>query len=215
MDDNLGVECVCLSIVAVQSDQGQAPTEKGPVPQLMSSIIQMESLLSRHCAVVHTLLSQAVSPHALLPHFDALPVYCLLKCMWENKAPWSCWLFRFRLLLCMYHPAGDHLKVITCLIFSSSKNNKRNGFCITVAPEDSDESCPRGDYPLCCQYMVSAQDQTAGGHRAKGTKKTANTKCQQIEEYHPVCLSHCGVTWKKQGEELWRSAPADRRSSSE
>ena len=66
MDDNLGVECVCLSIAAVQSDQGQAPTEKGPVPQLMSSIIQMESLLSVHCAVVRTLLS----PHA--PHFDVL-----------------------------------------------------------------------------------------------------------------------------------------------
>lgn len=54
MDDNLGVESVCLSIVAVQSDQGQAPTEKGPVPQLMSSIIQMESLLSVHCAVLCT-----------------------------------------------------------------------------------------------------------------------------------------------------------------
>lgn len=61
MDDNLGVECVCLSIAAVQSDQGQAPTEKGPVPQLMSSIIQMESLLSVHCAVVRTLLSPAAS----------------------------------------------------------------------------------------------------------------------------------------------------------
>lgn len=61
MDDNLGVECVCLSIAAVQSDQGQAPTEKGPVPQLMSSIIQMESLLSVHCAVIRTLLSQAAS----------------------------------------------------------------------------------------------------------------------------------------------------------
>lgn len=66
MDDNLGVECVCLSIAAVQSDQGQAPTEKGPVPQLMSSIIQMESLLSVHCAVVHTRLSQAASPHFLM-----------------------------------------------------------------------------------------------------------------------------------------------------
>lgn len=52
MDDNLGDECVCLSIAALQSDQGQAPTEKGPVPQLMSSIIQIESLLSVHCAVV-------------------------------------------------------------------------------------------------------------------------------------------------------------------
>lgn len=76
MDDNLGVECVCLSIAAVQSDQGQAPTEKGPVPQLMSSIIQMESLLSVHSAVVCTLL-QAASP-------DALSVYRLLKCMWGN-----------------------------------------------------------------------------------------------------------------------------------
>lgn len=54
MDDNLGVECVCLSIAAVQSDQGQAPTEKGPVPQLMSSIIQMESLLSVRSALVRT-----------------------------------------------------------------------------------------------------------------------------------------------------------------
>lgn len=86
MDDNLGVECVCLSIVAVQSDQGQAPTEKGPVPQLMSSIIQMESLLSVHCAVVRTLLSKAASPDAPLPHVDTSPVYLLLKCMWENKA---------------------------------------------------------------------------------------------------------------------------------
>lgn len=85
MDDNLGVECVCLSIAAVQSDQGQAPTEKGPVPQLMSSIIQMESLLSVHCAVVRTLLSQAASPDAALPHFDALSVYRLLKCMWGEK----------------------------------------------------------------------------------------------------------------------------------
>lgn len=87
MDDNLGVECVCLSIAAVQSDQGQAPTEKGPVPQLMSSIIQMESLLSVHCALVHTLLSQAASSDAPLPHFDALSLYRLLKCIWENKAP--------------------------------------------------------------------------------------------------------------------------------
>lgn len=45
--------------------------------------------------------------------------------------------------------------------------------------------------------MVSVQDQTGGGHRAKATKKTANTKCQQMEEYHPVCLSHCGVKRKK------------------
>lgn len=71
MDDNLGVECVCLYIAAVQSDQGQAPTEKGPVPQLMSSIIQMESLLSVHSAVVHILLSQTALPDAPLPHFDA------------------------------------------------------------------------------------------------------------------------------------------------
>lgn len=84
MDDNLGVECVCLSIAAVQSDQGQAPTEKGPVLQLMSSIIQMESLLSVHCAVVRTLLSQAASPDAPFPHFDALSIYRLFKCMWEN-----------------------------------------------------------------------------------------------------------------------------------
>lgn len=70
MDDNLGVECVCLYIAAMQSDQGQAPTEKGPVPQLMSSIIQMESLLSVHCAVVH-ILSQTALPDAPLPHFDA------------------------------------------------------------------------------------------------------------------------------------------------
>lgn len=82
MDDNLGVECVCLSIAAVQSDQGQAPMEKGPVPQLMSSIIQMESLLSAHSAVVRTLLS-----HPLLSHFDAPSVYHLLKCMWENSTP--------------------------------------------------------------------------------------------------------------------------------
>lgn len=88
MDDNLGVECVCLSIAAVQSDQGQAPTEKGPVLQLMSSIIQMESLLSVRCAVVRTLLSQAASPDAPFPfHFDALSVYRRLKCMWENKTP--------------------------------------------------------------------------------------------------------------------------------
>lgn len=51
------VSSVCLSFAAVQSDQGRAPTEKGPVPKLMSSIIQMESLLSVQCAVVWTLLS--------------------------------------------------------------------------------------------------------------------------------------------------------------
>lgn len=78
---------MCLSIAVVQSDQGQAATEKGPVLQLMSSIIQMESLLSVHCAVVCTLLSQAALPDAPLPHFDALSAYHLLKCMWENKAP--------------------------------------------------------------------------------------------------------------------------------
>lgn len=79
--------CACLSIAVVHSDQGQAPTEKGPVPQLMSSIIQMESLLSVHRAVVRTLLSQAALADAPLPHVDALSVYQLLKCMWENKAP--------------------------------------------------------------------------------------------------------------------------------
>lgn len=74
---------------------------------------------------------------------------------------------------------------------------------------------------------VSVRDQTAGGHRAKGEerKKTANTKCQQIGEYHPVCLSHCGVMWRGSGwergaggvggEDLSRSSPADRRSRSE
>lgn len=55
------VSSVCLSFAAVQSDQGRAPTEKGPVPKLMSSIIQMESLLSVQCAVVWTLLSQTTS----------------------------------------------------------------------------------------------------------------------------------------------------------
>lgn len=75
MDDNLGVECVCLSIAVLQSDQGQAPTEEGPVPQLMSSIIQMQSLLSVHCALVHTVLSQAALPNATLSHFDALSVH--------------------------------------------------------------------------------------------------------------------------------------------
>lgn len=64
--------------------------------------------------------------------------------------------------------------------------------------------------------MVSVQDQTVGGHRAKATKKTtANTKCQQMEEYHPVCLSHRGVKWEKKREALSRSSPADRRSSGE
>lgn len=32
------------------------------------------------------------------------------------------------------------------------------------------------DYPLCFQYMESAQDQTAGGHWAKGTKKDSKHK---------------------------------------
>lgn len=53
------VSSVCLSFAVVQSDQGQAPTEKGPVPKLMSSIIQMGSLLSVRCAVVWTPQSQA------------------------------------------------------------------------------------------------------------------------------------------------------------
>lgn len=65
-------------------------TEKGPVPRLMSSIIQMESLLSVHRAVVCTLLSQEALPDAPLPRFDASSVYRFLKCMRENKAPWNC-----------------------------------------------------------------------------------------------------------------------------
>lgn len=73
------------------------------------------------------------------------------------------------------------------------------------------------------QDTVSARDQTVGGHRAKEKKRhmkkkrQQNTKCQQIEEYHPVCLSHCGVMCgeRKNGEELSRSSPADRRSSGE
>lgn len=91
MDNNLSVECVCLSIAAVQSDQGQAPTEKGPVPKLMSSIIQMESLLSVHCAVVCTLLSQAASPDAPSPfHFDA-EFFAYWNACEKNKTPWNYW----------------------------------------------------------------------------------------------------------------------------
>lgn len=60
---------------------------------------------------------------------------------------------------------------------------------------------------------VSVRDQTAGGHRAKGEerKKTANTKCQQIEEYHPVCLSHCGVMWRGSGWERGGRAVLEER----
>jgi len=70
MDDNFGVECVCLSIALAQSDQRQAATEKSPVPQLMSSIIQMESLLSVHCAAVNSLLSQAALLDIILFFYD-------------------------------------------------------------------------------------------------------------------------------------------------
>lgn len=65
-------------------------------------------------------------------------------------------------------------------------------------------------FVLVLEVAVSVRDQTAGGHRAKGEewKKIANTKCQQIEEYHPVCLSHCGVMWRGSGWEwggrCWR-----------
>lgn len=87
MDNNLSVEDVCLSIAAVRSDQGQAPTEKGPVPKLMSSIIQMESLLSVHCAVVRTLLSRAASPDAPFQiQFDA-EFIAYRKAGGENKTP--------------------------------------------------------------------------------------------------------------------------------
>lgn len=44
-----------------------------------------------------------------------------------------------------------------------------------------------------CQHRIKQQV----GTEQKAQKKTANMKCQQIEEYHPVCLSHCGVSWKK------------------
>lgn len=71
MDDNLGVECLCLSIAAVQSDQGQAPQEKGPVPKLMSSIIQTGSVLSVHSSLVYILLSPAASSTEQLPLYDA------------------------------------------------------------------------------------------------------------------------------------------------
>lgn len=56
MDDSVGIESVCLCIAVVQSDQRQAATEEGPVPRLMSSIIQMESLLLVCCAAGSTLL---------------------------------------------------------------------------------------------------------------------------------------------------------------
>lgn len=84
---------MCVSIAAVQSDQGQAPTEKGPVLTLMSSIIQMDSLLSVRCAVVGTLLSQTASPDAQsLFSFVALSLHRLQNSMWgENKTTPYCW----------------------------------------------------------------------------------------------------------------------------
>lgn len=50
-----GERCVGLTIAVLQSDQRQAATEQGPVPQLMSGLIQMESLLSVHRAVTGSL----------------------------------------------------------------------------------------------------------------------------------------------------------------
>lgn len=117
--------CACLSIAVVQSDQGQAPTEKGPVPQLMSSIIQMESLLSVHRAVVRTLLSQAALTDAPLPHVDALSVYQLLKCMWENKAPWKCWCHSLTVQLAQHH-AGDHTVEKLCYLYLSIGNTSED-----------------------------------------------------------------------------------------
>lgn len=69
MDDNLGVR---LSIAVPHTDQGQTATEKGPVPELMSSIIQMGSLLSLLCATVHPVLSQAALRDTQHPYFNAI-----------------------------------------------------------------------------------------------------------------------------------------------
>lgn len=196
------VSSVCLSFAAVQSDQGRAPTEKGPVPKLMSNIIQMESLLSVRCAVVWTLLSQtsdcSVSVHpertggggSKVPR-DVLDLTVLLQVSWS---------------------------MIHLLKKKRKKKQYTEWLCSTAASEGFRQKSEE-DYPPRWQTWCQCRIKQQVGTEQKPHTHTKKRDCKHQMSTNGRISPSLSITLWSQTEKnerlLSRSSPADRRSSGE
>lgn len=111
-------------------------------------------------------------------------------------------------------PAGSHvaIRIIWSIIYA--KNNRRSDF-VALLPQRIQVKAV-GVLPSVLPDMVSVQDQTVGGHWAKGTKKRdSKHKMSTNSGISPSLSITLWSHMKKKWEELSRSSLADRRSSSE